>query len=85
MALKTVIRKIGNSRGLILPAAVLEEVGAVDEMFLSVQQGRIVLEPAFEPRRDWFKGAKPLTKREKSEQLDWDEADLNETSEWKWE
>lgn len=83
MAIKTTIRRIGNSRGVILPATVLQEVGATDELALSVEAGRIVLEPTHELRRGWFDNATDDV-QSKSD-LEWERAPLSDDAEWQWE
>lgn len=52
----TAIRKIGNSRGVILPAAVLAECGIKDgdALDLTLEQGALVLRPVSAPRAGWF-------------------------------
>src|SRR5262245_56818802 len=43
---KAQLVKIGNSRGVSLPKAVIEQVGLRDEVELEVQKDRIVIRPA---------------------------------------
>lgn len=66
--------KIGNSRGVRLPKAVLEQCGFTDEAELTVQKGRIVLAPAArKPREGWeeaFAGADTSLTAEHREWLD---------------
>ena len=83
MGLKTSIRRIGNSRGVILPAAVLEEVGATAELDLTVKGGRIVLEPIREPRKGWF--GHGLAEKADLQDREWERAPLSDDSEWQWE
>lgn len=51
--MKVSIVAIGNSRGVRLPKAVLEQVDLSDEAELSVENGCIVISPAKAPRRGW--------------------------------
>ena len=83
MAIRTSIRKIGNSKGVILPAAVLQEVGAADTLMLSVERGRIILEAPREFRQGWFMTAKPL-KASRTESK-WDHSALSDDSDWVWD
>jgi antitoxin MazE len=83
MANKTPIRRIGNSRGVIIPATILQSIGAGDELSMSVENGRIVLEPLRAPRKGWFDGA--LNHQTASQdELDWESADLVDTKDWEW-
>jgi len=52
----TTVRKVGNSRGVLIPAAMLAEChieGAVD---ITVEAGRLVITPVQNPRTGWFDG-----------------------------
>jgi antitoxin MazE len=54
--MKSRVRKIGNSKGVLLPASVLSVCGIDDEVELSVENGRIVIAPAQALREGWFDG-----------------------------
>lgn len=57
--MQTNLRKIGNSRGVLIPAALLAacEIGDVVEM--RVENNRIIIEPiAPQHRQGWFAGYK---------------------------
>jgi hypothetical protein len=51
-------------------------------MNLTVENGRIVLEPLKEPRKGWFDNAAcyPSTEEERA----WESAPLSDDSEWVW-
>ena len=51
--MRTRIVRIGNSRGIRIPKALLEESGLNDEVDLSVQDGTLVIAPVDQPRRGW--------------------------------
>jgi antitoxin MazE len=51
--MKVAIVPIGNSRGIRLPKAVLEQVGLKNEAELSVENGRIVLGPLPARHHGW--------------------------------
>jgi antitoxin MazE len=53
--MKTTIRNIGNSRGVIIPAAFLSEAGLQNEVEIILKDKAIIIEPIkTEPRKDWF-------------------------------
>lgn len=54
--MRTTLRKIGNSRGVLIPAALLAECGISDEIELRLEGARIVIEPAKPSRQGWFDG-----------------------------
>ena len=76
----TSLRKIGNSRGLIIPSAFLEQLQIVNEVELILQDGVLLLKPVTPLRQGWFEGydpnkdVEPLSElRElESEQEDWE-------------
>ena len=72
--MQTWLRNMGNSGGLIVPAALLKELGATAGMPMDVrvEQGKVVATPLRHPRAGWAEdaariGAMPLTQ----EEADW--------------
>lgn len=47
------IIRIGNSKGVRIPAAVLKECGIEDSVELLVSEGQIILKPLKQPRAGW--------------------------------
>lgn len=78
--MKVAIVPIGNSRGVRLPKAVLEQVGLGEEAELSVENGRIVLAPAA-PRRGWVEAFAASPTQLTAEDRDWLDAPLNDEAE----
>ncbi|MBS4051360.1 MAG: AbrB/MazE/SpoVT family DNA-binding domain-containing protein [Methylomonas sp.] len=54
--MRSQLRKIGNSRGVIIPAALLEACGFGDEVDLRIEGKTLVIEALKAPRSGWFKG-----------------------------
>lgn len=52
--MRTTLRKIGNSRGVLIPAALLAESGIGNDIELYLEGSRIVIEPARPSRLGWF-------------------------------
>lgn len=52
--MKATVRRIGNSRGVLLPAAVLSACNVGDEVELSIENGRIIIAPVKASREGWF-------------------------------
>lgn len=52
----TTLRKIGNSRGVLIPAALLAECQIDGPVEMSVEAGRLVIAPVRAPRAGWFDG-----------------------------
>lgn len=57
----TKVRKLGNSRGIIIPKPLMEQVGLTDEAQISVENGAIVLRPARRaPREGWAQACQAI-------------------------
>jgi len=62
MVMKITIRRIGNSRGMIIPTAILNQLGLEDEADLSVRDGALVIRPPKkEVRVGWSEAGKKLS------------------------
>jgi antitoxin MazE len=76
--MKVAIIPIGNSRGVRLPKAVLEQCEFADAAELSIEDGRVVLTPISARRAGWAEAfaaapAEALTQEER----DWFDAPLD--------
>ena len=78
---------IGNSRGVRIPKAMIEQVGLADEVELEVVDGAIVIRRKRRPREGWAEAAKLLAER--GEELPPEILDTTETEwmrdHWRWE
>ena len=56
--MQTQIRKIGNSKGVIIPATFLAQVGFKDAVDISVKNQQVIISPSVKhtkkPREGWF-------------------------------
>lgn len=85
--MQTSLRKMGNSVGLIVPKALLTELGATagTTMDVTIEAGKVVATPLRHPREGWAEdaariGAEPLTDEEK----DWLAVGLDGDDELVW-
>ncbi|CCW18901.1 hypothetical protein EBBID32_32580 [Sphingobium indicum BiD32] len=72
--MQTVVRKMGNSAGIILPKALLGEMGLTTGQALDIraEDGRIVATPvALEPRAGWAGAAQAIGADRDAEAQDW--------------
>lgn len=72
--MRTALRKMGNSTGIILPRAVLREIGLElgASMELQVEGGRIVATPIMDPvRKNWAAAAAEIATRADPEEGAW--------------
>ena len=59
--MKTTIRKMGNSQGVLIPKPLLAQVGLEVEAEMFVEQGAIVIrKPRSAPRADWASAAQRI-------------------------
>ena len=83
---KSRIVKIGNSRGIRIPKALLKQTGLGEEVELEVDGRRLIVRPAVEPREGWEESFAAMAEASDDTLLDdepstptsWDE------QEWEW-
>lgn len=69
--------RIGNSKGVRLPKAVIEQAGLTDEIDLEVKDGKIILSSARQSRTGWETAAEACQQSGDDELTEWD-ATLND-------
>ena len=75
---------IGNSKGIRIPKAILEQCDIRDQMELEVQGGRIILEPVrVAPRQHWAEAFRQMGDNGDDKLLISDELDMD-TDDWEW-
>ena len=87
----TTMRQIGNSRGVLIPAAFLQFCQIENQVDMTLQDGTIIIKPFKKtPREGWFGAigvAGKLSTTERLEAADshsWAQAPLADDSEWQW-
>ncbi len=87
--MQTSIRKIGNSRGVLIPTAFLASCHIEDQVDMQLQDGQIIIKPIRRKLRDkWFtpvaQTSQATVAQEQTESQDWGDAPLTDDSEWVW-
>jgi antitoxin MazE len=82
--MKARIVRIGNSRGVRLPKAVIEQSGLGEEVELRVQPGAILIQSARLPRAGWAAAARQLATDEPGGLLDAPTPTTFDETEWRW-
>jgi antitoxin MazE len=82
--MKVSIIRIGNSQGVRIPKALLEEAGLSGEVELRRDGQRIVIEPIQHPRAGWEEAAARLAAEGGDEPLMGDFANEWDEGEWAW-
>jgi len=70
--MRTKLIRIGNSQGVCLPKAVVEQAGLGKELELEVHDDRVVIQVAREARRDWDAAAAACHAAADDQLPDWD-------------
>ncbi len=78
--MRTTLRKIGNSQGVLIPAALLAECQLQGPVEMTVEAGRLVIVPIQTPRQGWFDGYQASKDEDAWEGLPIDADD----GEWEW-
>jgi antitoxin MazE len=63
--MRIAIRRIGNSRGMIIPTAILQQLGLEAEADVSVEDGALVVRPPAKPvRSGWAVASQDIARHE---------------------
>ena len=79
--MRTHLRKVGNSRGVIIPAALLEACELGDDVDLRLEGKTLVIEALKSPRKNWFDGYRAETADVEAWPVVMDD---EENGEWEW-
>jgi antitoxin MazE len=79
--MKSTLRKIGNSRGILIPASFLAACEIDNEIEMRLDGNRIVIEPLRAPRAGWFEGYDDVADRDIWSDLI--ESEI-ENEDWEW-
>lgn len=82
--MKTTLRKFGNSQGVIIPKALLMQLGWQDEIEMTATADSIILsKPRNVPRQGWAQASQELAQYE-DETLAWPELSNEEDNQLVW-
>lgn len=84
MATKTRIVQIGNSRGIRVPRALLEQAELPDEVELHAERGRLIVRAARRRRDGWAEAARDMHAQGEDGILDAATATRFDRDEWTW-
>ena len=82
--MKTRLVRIGNSRGVRLPKAIIAQAGLTEEVELDFRDGAIIIARATSARSGWADAAKKMRQRAEDFLLDPLAPTLFDEKEWKW-
>ena len=83
------VRQIGNSRGVLIPAAFLAMCQIEDQVDMRFENGAIIIKPVKPTlRAGWFSDIKPPSsqaiQQENEAALDWEGVPASDDGEWQW-
>ncbi len=81
--MKVNIVSIGNSKGIRIPKAILEQCHFSKDAELEVQDDEIILKPLKKPREGWDKAFRLMHERKEDSLIIPDAVDI-EMKDWKW-
>jgi antitoxin MazE len=84
MATRTRIIRIGNSQGIRVPKALLEQAQLSEEVELHAQPGRLVVRAVRRPRAGWADAAKTMRERGHDRLLDQPARTKFDEEDWTW-
>ena len=84
MATKTRIVRIGNSQGIRVPRALLDQAELPEEVELLAQPGRLIVRAARRARAGWVEAARTMRARGEDALLDAPTSTRFDQDEWTW-
>jgi antitoxin MazE len=84
MATRARIVRIGNSRGLRLPKALIEQAELSEDVELFAEPGRLIVQAVREARVGWAAAAKKMRAAGDDQLLDEPTPTRFDDEEWKW-
>lgn len=83
----TTLIKIGNSHGIRIPKAIIEQTQLKDKkLVFKVSDDGLLIQPLQKSRQGWKKEFDKILKTKGSEQIDqeWLDAPLTDNEDWEW-
>jgi antitoxin MazE len=85
MHVKTSLVRIGNSHGVRIPKAVIEQCGLTSDVEMDVKDNTIVITPARKPRAGWAEAFKRMAEAgDDAPLLPDDLANAFDETNWRW-
>jgi len=82
--MKARLIRIGNSRGVRLPKAIIAQAGLTEEVELGVRDGAIIIARATSARSGWADAARQMRQRDEDQLLAAPIPTRFDEKEWKW-
>lgn len=83
-SIRTRFVPIGNSRGLRVPKVIIEQLGLGDEVELTVESDRLVVQAAQRGREGWDEAFKTMARQGDDTLLEMPQATKWDRDDWQW-
>ena len=83
----TTLIRIGNSQGVRIPKAIIEQTQLEDkELIFKISGDGLLIQPLHQPRKGWKKEFDQILKIKGADQIDqeWLDASLTDNEDWEW-
>jgi antitoxin MazE len=84
MMIRSKVVKIGNSRGIRIPRTVLEQAGLTDDVEMTVEGNKLIIQAVRHPRQDWEDRFAEMANQGDDHLLDEAPPTQWEEEEWTW-
>jgi len=84
ITLRLKLIQIGNSKGVRLPKAIIEQYNLQDELELELQESGLFLKPTGKPRSGWGASFRAMAEQGDDKLLDEGHSSKWDDSEWQW-
>ena len=82
--MKTRLVRIGNSRGVRLPKAIIAQAGLTEEVELEVRDGAVIIARTISARSGWAEAARQMRQCNEDRLLDTPTSTSFDEKEWEW-
>ena len=84
MMIRSKVVKIGNSRGIRIPRTLLEQAGLTDEIEMTVEGNRLIVNAVHQPRAGWDARFAEMAEKGNDQLLDEPTPTEWDDEEWVW-
>ena len=84
MTVRSKVVNIGNSRGIRIPRALLEQAGLTDEVEMTIEGDRLIIRSAHQPRLGWDVQFASMAEHGEDQLLEENLPTRWDAEEWKW-
>ena len=84
LTVRSKVVKIGNSRGIRIPRPLLEQAGLSDEVEMSVEGDKLIIQATRHPRQGWDAQFKAMAEQGDDQLIDQPSSTQWDENEWVW-